>query len=141
MTTAFLVLCLLGSSFWAEELRARAVFTDAAHLPSVVNAEAASLAVLLDARTVLVNIVHSILRGIIILSTISKIGVEEPPEVHTARTNTQQETTPEVHEKRTNPQKYNEFPEVQKKRQKPPRSTIFSITSVLIQKKAKCLMT
>ena len=55
-------LCLLGSSLWAEELRARAVFTEAAHLPSAAIAEAAPLAVLLDARTVLVDIVHSILR-------------------------------------------------------------------------------
>ena len=61
MTTAFLVLCLLGSSFWAEELRARAVFTEAAHLASVAIAEAAPL---LDARTALVDIVHSILREI-----------------------------------------------------------------------------
>ena len=56
------------------------------------------------------------------VSTISKIGVEEPPEVHTARMNprsTQKKNeTPEVHG----------FPEVQKKRQKPPRSTIISFS-------------
>ena len=107
MTTAFLVLCLFGSSFWAEELRACAVFTEAAHLPSVVNAEAAPLAVLLDVRTVLVNIVHSTLRGIIILSTISKIVVE-PPEVHTARNNPRStRITKSTKKMPKTPQKYN----------------------------------